>query len=378
MSLTDRILLMSQILDDATVSAGPEPNVMTRLLRGYRRIIVFTQGYAGSGFAKTATSLLRYRQQDVVAVLDSSVAGLRCQDIFGTGDTMSLCASLDEIAEADALFIGIAPAGGRLPEEWRSTIANCLRRGIDVVSGLHDFLSDDPELEELARRHGARILDLRKNRHTSVASGAAFPHSCLRIHTVGQDCSVGKMVTAIEIERELKRRGYDSRFVATGQTGIMIDGAGVPVDAVVADFISGAVESQVVAEQQHDFVLIEGQGSLSHPSFSGVTLGLLHGCAPQGLVLCYAPARKSVLGLPDKPLTPLARLVELYESSASVRFPAKVIGVAVNGSGLSNAEVTEECLRVSEELRLPACDVYRDGAGKLVDAILRYREEIQA
>ncbi len=349
---------------------------MAEVLRNYHRIIVFTEGQANSGFAKTAISLLRYRQEHVTAVLDSSVAGKRCQEVFGAGGETPICGSLDEIPPADALFIGIAPAGGKLPIEWRPAIAGCLRRGIDIVSGLHEFVSEDPEFAELAQRHDVRIIDIRKNGHSRVAGGVAFRRSNLRIHTVGQDCSVGKMVSAIEIDRELKRRGHDSSFVATGQTGIMIDGAGIPVDAVVADFISGAIESQVVAEQHHDFVLIEGQGSLAHPSFSGVTLGLLHGCAPQGLVMCYAPAREAVLGLPHAQLVPLIRLVELYERIASVRAAAKVIGIAINSHGLSESEAAHECVRVSESLQLPACDVYRDGAGVLVDAVLSYRDEI--
>lgn len=345
-------------------------------LKSYRRIVILTEGQASSGKAKTAISLLRYRGEHVAAVLDSSVAENLCQEVFGVGGDIPIVRAPEQIEEADALFIGIAPAGGKLPVQWYPKIAAFLQRGVDVVSGLHEFVSDVPLLAELARKNSAHIIDIRKNHENSVGTQANFPSNNLRIHTVGHDCSVGKMVVAIEIDRELKKLGHDSQFIATGQTGIMIEGQGVTVDAVVADFISGAIESRVVSNQHHDTLLIEGQGSLTHPSFSGVTLGLLHGCAPQGLIMCYEAGRSTVMGLPHVSLLPLETLVKLYEDMASVRYPAKVIGVAINGRNLDEATAARERRRVEAQLGLPACDVYRDGAQVLAKAVLNFRAEV--
>jgi len=366
---------------ESAVPASSIPNAVGSIaerLKGYRRIVILTEGAATSGNAKTAISLLRYRSEHIAAVLDGSAASKTCQEIFGTGGDTPIVGSLDQVEDADALFLGIAPAGGKLPPEWHSTISAFLARGLDVVSGLHDFISEVPHMVELAERHSARIIDIRKNNEHSVATHATFPAKNLRIHTVGHDCSVGKMVVALEVDRGLKILGHDSQFIATGQTGIMIDGQGVPVDAVVGDFISGAVESLVVENQHHDMLLVEGQGSLVHPSFSGVTLGLLHGCAPQGLIMCYDAGRSTVKELPHVPLLPLARLVNLYETMASVRCPSKVIGVAINGRSLDEADAARERSRIEAELGLPACDVYRDGADVLVQAVLNYRAEVIA
>lgn len=343
-------------------------------LLNYHRIVVLTDGESQSGSAKTAISLLRYRPDDICAVLDSCGAS-NCLSLFGIGGGIPVINSLDEAPDADAVFIGIAPAGGRLPEAWRPLLKEALERNIDLVSGLHDFLSDDGELSETARRTGARIIDVRRNYENVVAGHVDFPAANLRIHTVGHDCSVGKMVAAMEVERELSRRGEDAKFLATGQTGIMIAGDGVPVDCVVADFVNGAVEQLVVRNQGHDIVLVEGQGSLTHPSFSGVTLGLLHGCAPQGLILCYEAARKTVKGLSHVPVHGLAKLIQIYEMAANVRHPCKVIGVAVNTRRLAANDADEEVKQVSGELDLPACDVYRHGAGALADAVLALRSE---
>ena len=191
---------------------------------------------------------------------------------------MPVVHSLSDVPKADSVYIGIAPPGGKLPPEWRPTILSALASGLDVVSGLHDFLVDDPEYVAAARGGGGMLFDVRRNRHKSTAQCLTFRPGSIRIHSVGHDCSVGKMVATCEVERGLKARGHDAKFLATGQTGIMISGEGVPVDCVVSDFVNGAVEELIQQNEQHDFLLVEGQGSISHPAFSAVTLGLLHGC----------------------------------------------------------------------------------------------------
>lgn len=353
-----------------------KPLTMADRLLAYRRIVVLTEGASTAGHAKTAVGLLRYRCDHIAAVLDSSQSSKTCHEVFGEGGDTRIISSLCQVSDADALFIGIAPPGGKLPDAWRSIIEEALRKKMDVVSGLHDFISEEPRLQNLAQHSGALIVDIRKNKCRSVAAHASFGANNLRIHTVGQDCGVGKMVVALEIERGLRNIGHDAQFIATGQTGIMIAGKGVPVDAVAADFISGAAENLILEHQQHDTLLIEGQGSLAHPSFSGLTLGLLHGCAPQGLIMCYASGRSSVKELSHVPLRPLADLMDLYETMASVRCPAEVIGIAINGRNLSAIQAANERDKVIAEFGLPACDVYRDGADDLVQAVLDFREEI--
>jgi uncharacterized NAD-dependent epimerase/dehydratase family protein len=338
-------------------------------LKRYRRIILLTDGFSTPFLAKTAISLLRYRQNDIAAVLDATEAGSTSQSLFGTGGPVPVVATLDQ-TDGDALFIGIAPPGGRLPEHWRPIVVRALSRGMDVVSGLHDFLGDDREFARAADEHGRQLLDVRRNNERHTAQHVQFRKGCRRILTVGQDCSVGKMVTSLEIHRVLSERGKDAKFLATGQTGIMIAGDGVPIDCVVADFVNGSAEALIQRHEEHHILLIEGQGSISHPSFSAVTLGLLHGSAPDGLILCYEAGRELVKGLDQVPLPSLQTLVTAYENVAALRNPCRVIGISVNGRNLSAEQTTAECKRVSSELGLPACDVYRDGADVLADAVL--------
>ena len=241
---------------------------------------------------------------------------------------------------------------------------------------MHDFLSDDKELAAAARKQGVRLVDVRKNDEHDVARREGIRDDCLRIQTVGNDCSLGKMVVTIEIARQLQRRGHDAKFVATGQTGIMIEGDGCPIDCVVGDFINGAAERLVLANQHHDILLIEGQGSLAHPEYSSVTLGLLHGSMPQGLIMCYEAGRKTVHGMGHLPVMPFTELIPLYESVANLMHPAKVIGVAISGRLLSEQEAAAERERVRAQLGLPVCDVFRHGPEELVEAILRLRTEL--
>ena len=248
-------------------------------------------------------------------------------------------------------------------------VLEAIGRGMDVVSGLHDFLADDDEFADAAQRCGVQLIDVRRNKEKEIARRAGLRDDCLRVHTVGHDCSVGKMVTSIEVVNELKRRGRDAKFVATGQTGIMVEGDGVPVDCVVADFVSGAIERQILEHQHHDLLLIEGQGSLVHPSYSGVTLGLLHGCSPHGLILCYEIGRERVTGIPEMPIPPLAEIKRLNEIMANVMQPCEVIGVSMNSRLVSSEEAERERERVRQEFGLPVCDIFRHGSSELADAV---------
>ena len=347
---------------------SPPPNA--------RRLVILTEGRTEPIAAKTAACVIRYGQDEVVALLDSTQAGKTAQELLGIGGAIPVVARLEDAPTANALLIGIAPTGGRIPPNWRPIVLQAIERGCDVISGLHDFLSDDPDFAAAAHRHHVRLVDVRKNAERDVANRQNIRAGCLRILTVGQDCSVGKMVVSVELARALRRQGHDAKFVATGQTGILIEGDGCPVDCVVSDFLNGAVEKLVLANQHHDILLVEGQGSITHPRYSPVTLGLVHGAMPHGMILCYEAGRTHVRGMDEVPLTPLAELRELYETMASVMLPSRVIGIGLNSRRLTEVDAAAERERIRGEFGLPVCDVIRDGPEELVDAILALRAKL--
>jgi uncharacterized NAD-dependent epimerase/dehydratase family protein len=310
--------------------------------------------------------------------LDSTHSGRTTQELLGVGGSTPIVARLDEAPGANTLMIGIAPSGGRIPPAWRAVILDAINRGMDVVSGLHEFIAESPDFAAAAKKSGSKIVDLRKNDEQDVALRKNIREECLRIHTVGHDCCVGKMLVAVELTRALEAEGCDAKFIATGQTGIMIEGDGVPIDRVISDFVNGAIEKQVLAHQHHEILVVEGQGSLAHPKYSAVTLGLLHGCAPHGMIMCYEAGRTAVHGMEYIPLKPVAELIDVYETMANLISPSKVVGVAVNTRRLGAAQAADERRRVRDELGLPICDVIRDGPEELVQAILQMRSAVMA
>lgn len=341
-----------------------------------RRIVILTDGRTNPVNAKTAACVVRYKPEEVVALLDPTQAGKTAGELLGVGGSIPIVATLAEATGANTLLIGIAPSGGKLPAAWRKILLEAIDRGMNLVSGLHDFLSNDPEIGAAAAKKGVEIYDVRKNNERDVSNRLNLREDCLRIHTVGQDCSVGKMLASVELAIALKQRGHDAKFVATGQTGIMIEGDGCPVDCVVSDFVNGAVEKLVLANQHHDILLVEGQGALSHPRYSAVTLGLLHGCVPHGMILVYEAGRPHVLGMDYVQLPSLKTIVQVNEMMASLAMPSKVIGVAMNSRLLKPDEAEAERERVRKELGVPVCDVIRHGPGDLVDAILALQRQL--
>lgn len=355
-----------------SASAAPQP------LRDHHRIVLLTDGYSTPFLSKTAISLLRYRLEDVAALLDASTDAATTDALLGVGGETPVVRSLSDVPQADALYIGIAPPGGKLPEAWRPVILEAIRRGIDVASGLHDFLTDDDEYTQAARSSGSRLIDVRRNRFKSTAMHRSFRPGSVRIHTVGHDCSIGKMVASVEVQRGLVAAGHNAKFLATGQTGIMISGDGIPIDCVVSDFVNGAAEQLVFDNQEYDFLLVEGQGSITHPAFSAVTLGLLHGSAPDGLIYCYEAGRQFVKGIDSVPIPDLKKQVEFFLTAANFRHPCRLIGVAINSRALPSDQASQEVRRAEETFGVPACDVYRDGAEKLVRAAIELRESLLA
>jgi uncharacterized NAD-dependent epimerase/dehydratase family protein len=270
--------------------------------------------------------------------------------------------------------------GGRLPEQWRAWLVSALDAGCDIWSGLHTCLGDDPVLAERARVNGREIRDVRRPpANLPVAEGFARLLEPLVVLTVGTDCNVGKMTCQLQLTRQLNQRGVRTRFVATGQTGIFIEGWGIAVDAVVADFIAGAAEKITVeGAKDADVVLVEGQGSINHPGYSGVTLGLLHGSCPNALILCHQATRTHLSEYRAKAwlrMPPLQAYVKLYEEAGSVVWPTRVIGICLNTYDMTPEQARAACDAASRETGLPCTDPVRfpeDPA--LLEATLAARE----
>ena len=342
-----------------------------------RRMVIITDGYNDPHTAKTAVCLIRYRPEEVVAVLDRQSAGKTCQEVFGVGGSIPFVAALADAPAANTLLIGIAPPGGKIPRPWRPIILEAISRKMNIISGMHEFLRDDPEFHRAAVEYGVQLVDVRYNNERDVANRVGIREGCLRIHTVANDCSCGKMVASVEVAQGLNRAGVDAAFVATGQTGILVAGDGCPIDRVISDFVSGAAEKLVLKNQQHEAIIVEGQGSLFHPRYSCVTFGLLHGLMPDGLIACYEMGRTTVSGMEDVALPSLEKLIEFYEAAANVMHPCRVIGVAVNGHRYSDAEVEAECKEVERRVGLPTCDVIRHGPDRLVEAVVQLGKKLK-
>ena len=279
--------------------------------------------------------------------------------------------SLAEAYEAGArtLVVGVANRGGKISDAWLDVLVEALEMGYDIASGLHNLLRDQPRLKATAEREGRALHDVRvPSVQYPIANGQ--PRSGRRCLAIGTDCSVGKMYTGLAMDREMKARGSKSTFRPTGQTGILITGQGVPLDAVIADFMAGAVEWLTPDNDADHWDHIEGQGSLYHISFSGVTMALLHGGAPDAIVLCHEPTRTHLRGLPERDLPTLEALRDLVLPIARIANPAaQVVGVSVNTKALSDDEATALCAEIEERMQLPTVDPFRHGAARLVDAL---------
>jgi len=271
---------------------------------------------------------------------------------------------------AGSIIVGIAPVGGRLPLHWVTELAAAAAAGLDVVSGLHSRLGSFPELAQAAARSGARLIDVRHSESIfSAATGRKRRGK--RLLTVGTDCALGKKYTALAIAKNLKSRGVAATFRATGQTGVMISGAGVAIDAVIADFIAGAAEELSPDNAPDHWDVIEGQGSLFHPAYAGVTLGLLHGSQPDAIVLCHNPSRRTIEGYPDFPIPDLKVAIDDYLRAGRLTNAAiRCAGLSINSSGLDDAECARYFERLRAELGLPVCDPMRSGVDALVAALL--------
>ena len=342
------------------------------------RIVILAEGSLGILESKTATVLVRYLPENVVAVIDSTKAGRDTGEVLEVGAGIPIVEDLGAAMqfEPTLLAIGIAPPGGELPSAWRATLREALQNGLHVMSGLHQFLSEDAALAALAKQHNVVLWDVRKPPpDLPVATCKADAVDATVILTVGSDCRVGKMLSGIEVTRAMQARGVDAEFCPTGQNGIMVWGWGTAIDAVVSDFTAGAAEQIVLTgAKDHSLLIVEGQGSLVHPGYSGVTLSLLHGSLPDAMIFCHQPSRKQVARY-TVPLPPLSDMIAQYEAMAAPIKPAKVIGLALNCFDLSESEAVAAVAAAEAETGLPATDVVRFGADKLVDVIERFQKE---
>jgi uncharacterized NAD-dependent epimerase/dehydratase family protein len=339
------------------------------------KLAIYAEGEFGKN-SKTAEGVLRYAKNPIVAVIDSRQAGKTVQDVTSIPCPAPIVASINEALslKPDALLLGTAWQGGALPPQWRPDILAALDAGLDIINGLHDFLTDDIEIAEAARRKKCLLLDVRKPPDKlPVACGRALKVDSHIVLTVGSDCSVGKMTVSLELAKVAQQRGHTAKFVATGQTGIMIDGEGIAIDRVIGDFMAGATEQMVVeASANHEFILVEGQGSIVHPGFSGVTIALLHGSCPHTMILVSNPQRPNMKDTPF-PVLPYKTLIRMYEELAAPMRPAKVVGIALNTRGMDEASAKAAIKQAEDETGLPATDAVRYGAAKLFDAIEAHR-----
>ncbi len=334
-----------------------------------KRYLILAEGHsADPHHGKTARGVIRYSPHPTVAILDSTRAG-------ASHDGIPVVASVNDALcfNPTTALVGVATQGGRFPPAWRELLKSCISKGLDVENGLHEFLSEDAEMVELARRHKAELRDLRKPpADLSVPTGENLRVPAKIVLTVGSDCAIGKKTVSVELDLEARRRGVASQFVPTGQTGIAIAGWGIAVDAVVADFLAGAAERLVVEGHRRggDVLFVEGQGSLVHPMYSGVTLGLIHGSAPHLFVLCHLAGATEIDGSPGHPIPPLRELVELHERTSLPARPATVACIALNTRHLGDDEARAAIEAAEAETGLPADDPVRFGASGLVDVIL--------
>ena len=336
------------------------------------RLLILAEGFSGDPhYGKTARGVLDYGERPVVAILDSQRAG-------ETQNGVPIVATVDDALRfgPTTALVGVATQGGRFPPEWRELLRTAIGKGLHVENGLHEFLADDAELSGLAARHGVELRDLRRPpADLNVPTGANLELPVRTVLTVGSECAIGTMTVSLELDRAARARGIASRFVPTGQTGIAIAGWGIAVDAVVSDFIAGATERLLVEghERGGELLLVEGQGSLVHPAYSGVTLGLIHGSAPHAFVLCHLAGQTEVEGYPGHPIPSLTELIELHERIALPARKAKVAAIVLNTRLLDDGAARDAVAAAEAETGLAADDVVRFGAERVLDAVLQAR-----
>ncbi len=336
------------------------------------RYAILVEGRFDYLYGKTCTATLRYRPEDVVCCVDSHHEGKTAHDVVSLGGEIPVVGDVQSALSyrPDTLLIGVATAGGYLPEEMRSGVKTAMNHGLDVVCGLHHFLSDDHELKTLAETNHVTITDLRKTPDPlPFTKGSWIKRKTPVLLTVGSDCDTGKMTTAWELKNKLADRGIKASFVGTGQTGILLSGNGIAIDAVVSDFVAGCVESEIdKADHNCDIIIVEGQGSLTHMAYSGVTLGLLHGAMPDLFLMCHEPARqKDTFGYP---MAPFGKTLELYSDLVNIFKHCSYAGISLITHSEPDDSARQTILSTEKSFQLPTDDLIRFGGKRIIDSIV--------
>ncbi len=340
------------------------------------RLAIFAEGLFAKHTGKTAHGVIRYGTREVVAVIDSTCAGRTASEVEPfCAKPVPIVATLEEALERDpdTLLIGVAPPGGKLDPAWKAVLLAAIDAGLSLEAGLHTQLNDDPELHYAADRRGVELRDLRLAPPDLTVPRGPYtrPDSVKVVHSVGSDTVIGKKVVTLELDHAARERGLRSVYVPTGQTGVAIAGWGIAVDHVISDYVAGAAERLVLdGAERGDLLFVEGQGALFHPAYSGVTLGLLHGSAPDLLVLVHKPNATHNRNYPDLPIPPLNELIAAYESATVPVRPARVAAIALNTSDLDEDSARAAIAEAERETGLPADDVVRFGPDRVLQAVL--------
>lgn len=335
-----------------------------------RRFILYAPGdrFHPLG-SKTANGLILFREAEVVAIIDECKVRKTAQDVLGYGGAIPIVADVAEALkfDPDTLVVGVAPIGGAAKPEWIPELKKALEAGLEVWSGLHHFLADREEFKPFQHQ----IWDARRSpKDLKIARGSWQGRKSKIILTIGSDSNVGKMTTALRLQQQLKNMGLNSIFVGTGQTGMMISGRGVAVDAIVSDFVNGATEAEIdKVDGQAPLIIVEGQGAVTHIGYSGVTMGLLHGAMPDAYILAHQPSR--LVDDYDLPLPGLKEVINLHEALMRPFKPAKVLGVNLYSKDMSLDESKQACASIAAETDLPVEDMVRSPNGSVAENVLR-------
>jgi uncharacterized NAD-dependent epimerase/dehydratase family protein len=350
-------------------------------------LVILSEGCFGESASKTGLGVIRYGDWPIVSVIDSRLAGQTVRQATGLACDAPVVADLEAALATGpkALLIGTAPQGGGLPSDWIPLLESAARQGLHLISGLHCFLRDIPNLVAAAEAGGVRLWDVRDCAQENIVAQQRPRPKDLRVVTlVGSDCSVGKMCTALELQRGAKREGLAASFLATGQTGILIAGRGVPLDRVIGDFMAGYVERElfsILEAEKPSWVFVEGQGSLLHPGYSGVTASLLHGSNPDALILCHNPSLQTIRNyhVPIPPLSELAALYEAITAAQQRHLPrqAQVAGIALNTSAFNEADALRLIAETELETGLPTTDPVRYGVDTLLKSLYSLLENVE-
>jgi len=361
-------------------------------------LVVLSEGCFGESQSKLALGVIRYGDWPIAAVIDSTKASKTVQDVTGLPCNAPIVSTLSEALpfQPKALLIGTAPAGGQLPPEWRAVLMEAIQKGLHIINGLHFFLQEEPDLVAMAKQYNVHLWDVRdpaaygRHQFQVINYQKPRPENIRVITMVGTDCSVGKMHTALELHAQSAKRGLNSTFLATGQTGILIRGKGVPLDRVIGDFMAGALEGCIQEEitlleknapGKPGMIFVEGQGALQHPAYSGVTLSLLHGSNPDAMILCHKANTQAIRNYPNVLLPTMSEIIGMYETAASWarqddKPKAKVAGIAVNTSMLNETAAQAYLTQLSDETGLPVTDPVRYGVENLLDAFITGQEQV--